>query len=241
MRLKFLVVLALALCLSACSRAKDTVIPSDPSKWSEISDQTKTLDDEDKQLLARYMLRNSLGNVFTHSGGIPPGTTIGEAIDQQKDFETKEKIAQAQADALKARALAARNAVLEKLNHLITFALVSKQYVPKDIMAERFSDQISFVFAVKNNTQKDIAGIKGIVEFRDMFDTPIENMNLSLDHTVPAQKEVTIDGYEMDVNPFKDNDQKLAATDLSKMKVRFVPEMIVFADGTNEKAPEEPQ
>lgn len=241
MRLGLPMMLVLVLCVGACSRAKETVIPSDPAKWSEISDQAKNLDDDDKRLLAAYMMRATLANAFTHSGGIPPGTTIGDAINQQREFETKAKLAQAQADALKARALAERNAAIDRLNRLITFAVVNKQFVPKDIMAERFRDQITFVFAVKNNGSKDIAGIKGVIEFHDMFDSPIENVSLSMDRAVPARQEVTINGFEKDINQFEDTDQKLAATDLAKMKVRFIPEMIVFADGTNEKAPDAPE
>jgi len=37
---------------------------------------------------------------------------------------------------------------------------------------------------------------------------------------------------DIDVNQFDDADQKLAATDLSKLKATFAPEMIIFADGT---------
>jgi len=241
MRFILPVALALALLVGACSRSKDAVIPNDPSKWSQLAEQTKDLSSNDKQLLGAYLARNTLGNILAHTGGIPPGTTVGEAIDQQRDFEAKQKLADAQAEALKARATAERQAAIDKLNHLVTFAVVSKTLEPKNYEAGRYSDRISFVFAVKNNTPKNIAGVKGMVEFRDMFGTTIEDVGISLDRAVPANSEKTVDGFGKDVNQFENRDQQLATTDLSKMKVTFVPEMVVFADGTSEKAPEEGQ
>ena len=240
MRPRIIIAVAACLILGACSRSKDTVIPSDPSKWSEMSEKLKDLTPEERQELAAYLMRNTLGGLFTHGTvGITPGTTVGQAIEQQKDFEVKEKQEEAQAEALKARAQAERNAMIEKLNHLVTFAVVSKQYVPSNIYQERFSDRVDFVFAVKNNTDKDIAGVKGAVEFRDMFGSTIENMQISLDRKVAANTEQSIDGYGKDINQFENSDQQLANTDLGKMKVKFVPEMIVFADGSSEKAPDE--
>ena len=241
MRFIFPMALALALCVSGCSRSKDVVIPTDPSKWSQLADQTKDLSANDKQLLGAYLARNTLGNIFTHSGGIPPGTKVGEAIDQQRDFAAKQQLADAQADALKARAAAERQAAIDKLNHLVTFAVVSKTLEPKNYQAGQFSDRIAFVFAVKNNTTKNISGVKGTLEFRDMFGTTIEDVSVSLDRPVPANSEKTIDGFGKDLNQFESSDQQLAITDLSKMKVAFLPEMVVFADGTSEKAPDEAQ
>lgn len=231
-------VLVLALALGACSRSKDVVIPADSSKWSELGDKTKDLSDDDKRLLGAYLMRTAMRQALAHEQGVPPGTTVGDAIAQEKDFEAKQKLEEAQAAALKARALAARNAAIEGMRHLVTFAMVSKTYVPKDIYANRFSDRVAFVFAVKNNSDKAIAGVKGTTEFSDMFGSPIKKMNLSLDEAIPAHGEKTFDTYYLDLNQFESGDQKLAGTDLAKMKVSFVPEMIVFADGTNQKAPE---
>jgi len=237
-RIFLLVVFCVTATIGACSRAKDAVIPADPAKWSSLGDVTKDLSAEDKRLLGTYLMRKSFAGALAQGNGIPPGTTVGEAIDDQRNFEAKEKLADAQAAALRARALAERNAVIDKLNKLVTFAVVSKTYVPKDFQAERFSDRVAFVFAVKNNGTRDIAGIKGVVEFDDMFGTPIEKMGLSLDNAIPANSEKTIDGYSKDLNQFEANDQQLAVTDLSKIKVKFEPQMIVFSDGSNIKAPD---
>ena len=92
---------------------------------------------------------------------------------------------------------------------------------------------------MKNNSAQDIAGVKGIMQFHDMFDARIENIELSLDQAITAHSERTITGKGIEVNQFKDDDKKLAATDLAKMKVTFVPEMIVFKDGSSEKMPED--
>ena len=240
MQAKFGLLLVAAIILAACSRPKDKVIPTNPDKWSELSEVTKDLNSDEKQLLAAYLMRNTIGNLFSsEKGSIPPGTTVGEAIDLQRDFEAKEKLKEAQAEALKARAKAERDAAIEKMNHLITFAVVSKGLSPKNFYAGQYSNRIDFVFAIKNNTAKAIAGVKGAVQFRDMFDTTIENIGISVDQTIPANSEKTISGYGKDINEFKDDDSKLAVTDLAKMKVSFSPQMIVFADGSRATAPDE--
>jgi len=224
--------------IAGCSRSKDTVIPTDSSKWSELADKTKDLNAEDKRLLGAYLIRSEMQETIAHGQGVSPGTTVGEAIDQEREFESKQKVQEAQAEALKARALAERNAAIEHMSHLVTFAMLTKTYVPKNIYAERFSDRVTMAFAIKNNSEKDIAGVKGVTVFSDMFGSPIKRMNLSLDQAIPAHSEKTFDTYYLDLNQFDSDDQKLAGTDLAKMKVTFDPEMIVFADGSSEKAVE---
>jgi hypothetical protein len=237
MRGTWIILLVLPLMLAACSRPKSLVIPTDSSKWSSLADQTKDLESEDKRLLGAYLVRAAAREALAHEQGVPPGTTVGEAI-YERDFEAKQKVEEAQAEALKARALAEHNAAIAHMKHLVTFAMVSKTYVPKNIYAERFNDRVTFVIAIKNNSPKNIAGVKGVIVFQDMFGSPIKRMNLSLDESIPARGEKIFDRYYMDVNQFESEDQKLAGTDLQKMKVIFEPEMIVFADGSKETAPE---
>jgi len=231
-------ILFLAAFLVGCSQPKSHTIPSDPAKWDkDMASSIKELSPEDKRLFATYMTRAVVRAAFTKEPAVPPGTTIGDAIEAQKEFEAKEKAEEQEAAALKAKVLAERNAALAKLRDTVMLTVVEKQYLPSDVMNGRYSDRIQFVFAVKNKSSKDIAGVKGTLNFLDMFDTPIESISLSLDHPVKADSDATIDGYGKDINQFENDDQKLAVTDLSKMKVTFVPEMIVFADGTRLTAP----
>ena len=127
---------------------------------------------------------------------------------------------------------ATQSPALAQMNEAVTLTVTKKDYLPSDIEAERYHDRVQFEFEVRNHTSKDIAGVKGTLEFRDMFDTPVKSLTLSLGEDIEAGTERTITEYGMDVNQFEDADQKLAVTDLAKLKATFVPEMIIFADGT---------
>lgn len=118
-------------------------------------------------------------------------------------------------------------------------SVVSKTFVPKNVNAEQFSDRVQFVIAVQNKTARDIAGVKGDIEFDDMFGTEIKSIEFSLDQSVRAGQIATLSNYGMDLNQFEDSDNKLAQTDLGKMKVTFHPQMIVFSDGAKLVVPTE--
>lgn len=56
------------------------------SKWeAELAPRVQKLQDADKQLLAGYLARAKMSEAFG-GPGMPPGTTVGNAIDNQKAF-----------------------------------------------------------------------------------------------------------------------------------------------------------
>jgi hypothetical protein len=224
--------LALALVVAGCS-PKSATIPQDPAQWDQLTEKAKQLNEEDRRLLAAYLLRQGIAGAF--AGGnpsIPAGMTIGKAIAEQKKFEGEAAKAGAEEDLLKAKAAAARAKAEAELNNAVAVTITEKTFVPENIHAGRFSDEVRFVIAAHNKTQKDIAGVKGTFVFSDMFGSEIKRMGLSMDDGVKAGKIFTTSNYRMDVNQFIDSDTKLAQTDLAKMKVTFHPEMIVFTDGS---------
>ncbi|HKU54019.1 MAG TPA: hypothetical protein VJP60_01540 [Rhizomicrobium sp.] len=229
----------LCVMLVGCSKAKNTVIPQDPKKWDSIAEQIKSLDDEEKRLATAYLMRMGVAAAFGGSP-IPAGTTVGDAIKQEKDFEAKNKAEEAAAQALKAQAQAAQAAAIAKMSHLVTFASLSIRILPKDIEAGRFSPQISVPFVIKNNTEKEISGVKGTIVLEDLFGAPLQKLQIAADHSIPAGAQVTMPNYVWDLNQFQDADQHLMSVDLNKIKALFQPAMIVFADGTKEVAPEVP-
>ena len=235
----FVVVAAATLLLASCSGLKGTVVPSDPSKWDTIADSVKKLSDEDKQLFTGYAMRMTIGSAMAGGkGSIPPGTTIGDAIKAQREFLDKQKQEEAQAELLKAKVAAQRAQEVAKLNNAVTVALANMTVLPKSYDAGRFSDRLSLLLAVQNHTSKAVSGVKGRLVFKDQFGSDITGMTLSLDEDITPNSARSINGYGKDINQFEDSDTKLAVTPLSKMKVTFEPEMVVFADGTKMEAPE---
>lgn len=215
------------------------MVPTDPQKWDTIAGDVKKLSDEDRALFGGYAVRMTVGSVMSGGkGAIPPGTTIGDAIKSQRDFLEKQKQDEVQANLLKAKVEAQRAAQIAKLNQAVTVALASLTVLPKSYDAGRFSDRLSLLIAVQNHTPKAISGVKGALIFKDQFGAEISTIRLSLDEDIAPQASRSISGYGKDINQFEDADNKLAVTPLSKMHVSFIPEMIVFADGTNMAAPE---
>jgi hypothetical protein len=230
-----------AMLLAGCSNPKSTVIPAESAKWDTIAPSLQKLKDEDRRLAAAYMLRMSLGGAFGANAGISPGTTIGQAIENQKKFEADQKVAEAQAAALRAKVLAERQAAVAKISNAVQVVLANKTVIPENIYAGRYSASIGIQIAIQNKSAKAITGVKGVFDFRDQFGSPIMTLKLSMDEDVPAGGQRLISGYGMDINEFRDDHNKLANTEFSKMKATFTPEAVVFADGSTLAAPELPE
>ncbi len=118
------------------------------------------------------------------------------------------------------------DAVNDIMGKTISATLVSKKIVKGD-----YRNQTEIVIGFKNMGDKDINGIKGVIVFKDMFGDDIQKVNISYDDGIKAGKESEYTGY-LDINQFDDDDKKLASTERSKIDFSFVPEVIIFSDGT---------
>ncbi|WND04496.1 hypothetical protein [Acinetobacter soli] len=217
----------ISLFIIGCSNPKSTQIPSDPDKWSELKPQIEKLSEEEQQLLAQFLMRKSMGKIVG-GNGIETGTTIGDAIQEQKKW-LDEKKAQEQAETeLKAKIEAEKKAKLAEINKIITVALIKKEG------SSSFGssiDNIDIELAFQNKGNKDISAIKGITHFNDVFGDNIKSINLSYDDGVKANSTATYNG-SIHYNQFMDEDKKLLNTDLNKLKFIFEPQIILFSDGT---------
>jgi len=227
--------------LAGCS-PKSTAIPTDSSKWDTLAPDVKRLNEEDRRLFAAYMARQGIASALSQGKvTVPVGMTIGKAIDDQKKFEADQKKAEAEAELVRAKAIAARAAAEKAMSDAAVLSIVQTKLIPENIYASRYSDQFALVIAVQNKSAKNISGIKGMVEFSDIFGAQIKSVQLSLSENIPAGKLETFSSYALDLNQFDDADNKLKNTDPAKIKAVFHPQMIVFSDGTDMKAPDVPQ
>lgn len=219
----------ISLFLVGCSNPKSAQIPTDPEKWEELKPQIEKLNEEDKKLLTQYLMRKGMGAAFG-GDGIEAGTTVGEAIkEQQKWLEDKDAKEKAQAE-LKAKIEAENAAVKKQMDGILTAAIVSKSGHARYEYIDKITD-IGFQLAFENHSDKDIAGFKGIISFKDMFGDTIKNLTLSYDDGVKAKSTAKYEG-STDYNEFMAEDTKLLNTDLDKIKFEFQPSVIMFTDGT---------
>jgi hypothetical protein len=237
---KAMTILLACLILAACNSAKNTPLPQDLDKMESIKPAMEKLTPEERELAGGYIMRHTLGAAMskalggTATPGIPEGMTIGKAIDDQRQFLAQQKAEEQKQADLKAALQAKREATLKPMREAVTVTLVSKEIEPEYGMSGMLMDEnLSVTFGYKNNTAKDISGVKGMVSVRDLFGDELSGFAISNDTTIPAGQSVTWTGSRSVKYAIGDNkDRKLAELDDSKYKVIWEPEIIVFTDGT---------
>lgn len=235
-----------ALSLVACSGPKDTPLPRELNKMDTIKPALDKLPGEDRELVAGYVMRHTIGAAMSAMGGkagegIPEGMTIGKAIEEQRKFVADAKLEEAKQEALKAKLKAEREAALKGMRDAVTVTLVSKRLDSERGFSGMVMDEkLVITFGYKNNTNKDIAGVKGTIEVQDLFGDELSGFNVSNDQTIKAGQSATwVGSRSVQFAVGHNQDRKLADLPDDKFKVVWVPDVIVFADGTKLAAPKQ--
>lgn len=110
----------------------------------------------------------------------------------------------------------------------VTFEITNKGFISED-----FQDSNTFTFKFTNTTNKDIEGVKGTIEFNDLFGDRIKGVSLSYDEGIKAG-ESKLYRASVDYNQFMEDDVLLRQTELSKLKYKWDINTIVYTDGTQD-------
>ena len=250
MRKVLLAVVCLCALLAACSKATDTVIPSDMSTWDkELAPVVQKLKDEDKALFVSYVTRMKLAEAFgKDKAAIPFGTTVGQAIEEQRKWQVEYAKAQAQekaeqerqaaeALALKKKMDAERVVALKQINDAVTVALLSKRELGKNYDLGRFSDVQEFVIGTENRSDKDLVGVSGTLDFIDVFGKVVGSVNFGISERIKPGATYKWTGTR-DYNQFISEQQAVWNLEEGKYTTRFIPNSLVYADGTKLTLPE---
>jgi len=245
--MRILTILLCSFVLAACSGSKDTPLPRELDKMDTIKPAMEKLTAEERDLVAGYIMRHTigakLGGLFggKEGPGIPEGMTIGNAIEEQRKFKADAAIEEAKQQALKAKLHAEREAAQKQMREAVTVTLVSKKLAVEHGYSGIVTDEnLQVVFGYKNNTDKEVAGVKGYVSVKDLFDEEISGFQISNDTTIPAGQSTTWTGSRsVRFSLGSNKDRKLAELGDDKYKVVWEPEMIVFKNGTKLTAPKE--
>ena len=233
--------------LAGCSDPKNTVLPQDISKMEALQPTLEKLSVEDRQLLGGYVVRETIGAKLggilggTKAQGIPEGMTVGKAIELQRKFQADQTIEEAKQKTLKASLRAEREIAEKAMREAVTVTLVSKSFKEERGASGMILDEkIEVVFGYKNNSTKDIAGVKGRVSVRDLFGDELSAFQVSNDESIKAGASITWTGgrsvkYSMGST---NKDMKLIELGDGKYTTEWSPQVIVFADGTKMKLPE---
>lgn len=236
MKICWLIVYVLLLALVGCANPHNREIPQDlqqAAKDPGFQEAVQKLPQEERELLTGYLARKALAQTFGGNIGAN-AKTIGEAITQQKQFVTDQKAKEEAAKALAAKVEAERAQARKAMDDTLTVALTRKGFVPSDVMNGRIKDFITVSIALENKTDKIIKGVKGEVEFADMFGDKIRSITLTVDDEIGAKSTIVWDGT-LDYNQFIPGHSKLKDTAVDKLKATWTPNAILFADGSSLK------
>jgi hypothetical protein len=225
---KMYAILIVVLFLAACSDPHNTRLPTDISKWDEtIKPSQEKLTSDERTALADYYLRHTIepskGRPFgVKAEPIPEGMTIGKAIEEQRNILAKQQAK----EALKEKMIKEREQVQKQIDSVLTVVLLDKK---RAVDPHGINRGLNITLGFENNDSKDIAGIKGTGLFADMFGDTISENSLAYDKTITAGKSATWTG---NINQFSTGYSKLKDAKPDKIKFKFIPERIVFTDGT---------
>lgn len=232
--------------LAACSGPKDTPLPRELDKMESIKSAMEKLTPEERALVTGYIMRHTLaaklGGLFggKEGPGIPEGMTLGKAIEEQAKFKADAAVEEAKQKALKEKLKAESEAAMAKLRDVITVTLVSKKLeVDRGYSGMVMDERISVTIGYKNNAEKDVAGVKGLLAIQDIFGEGLSGFQVSNDTTIKAGGTVTWQGgRSVKYGRNSDKDRKFAELADDKYKVVWEPSMIIFTDGTKLTVPD---
>lgn len=217
--------------LAGCSKPQDAIVPTDMATWDkDLAPHVQKLSEEDKKLFAAYALRVKLGEGFGGQG-IPMGTTVGQAIEQQKAWAADQEKKRAEEAALREKLEKERAAARAAIDGAVTVTLLEKKQLPRDWEVRRISDTQVFRIGVHNKSEKEIAGVAGSIEFIDIFDKPFGAVSFSITENIKPGGEYVWTGSR-DYNQFVAEHKAVWNAETGKFKTRFVPKAIVYSDGS---------
>ncbi len=117
----------------------------------------------------------------------------------------------------------------------VIVSVTGLERIPKDSSNWIFSNYVCCVFDVRNETDKDIRGIQGNLEIKDIFGENILTIGCDFTgNTIPAHKSIVVDDLSYEINEFIDADMKFYNTNYEDLQFNYVPTSIVYEDGVKE-------
>jgi hypothetical protein len=218
--------------LAACTQAKDTVIPTDVSKWdTDLAPAVANLQGTDRQLAVAYLDRTKSAASFSGQA-VPTAMTLSKAIDEQKAYD-QSQIQQRQASRNQQESLDQRRKDAEQqAAEVFGVKLTDKEIILSDVSGGNRPDEVAFTFELSNQGSKDLSNIEGSLLVSDnFFGTELKTTPLNYRQTIPVGGVQTY-RVSIPLSPSAISDQRVRNTDLAQMKVTFTPSLVQFADGS---------
>jgi hypothetical protein len=235
-----LALFTMSVMLTGCEKPTDIVFGPEPLKqMAEQGDRFRKLPEEERALLAAYLTVTEIGKSFTE---IKPasGRTVGEVLVEARAWQDKLKIAeaetkkrQAEEAALKAKVLAERKAVADRIAESVTLAITDMKVLSENYEVGRYGKMLVLHYAIENKSDKTIRQLKGQVIFFDATGDKVGDLPVDIDERITPHKTLrTTTGLGWKLNSFSSSDaEKIARRDFNSMKAVFEAEAIAFDGG----------
>lgn len=210
--------LLLVFLIIACSSPLDKPYKQD-SLEEDMVELKKKLSEDELSALAGYIVLKSMADDQML------GKTYGDLLNEAKQMKAVMLEQEAEEKKLAEKAKAEEAERIKRLGFAITVSLYEKSFAKFD-----YQEYIMYKFAFENKTDKDIRAFSGQLIFSDLFDTEINKITLTYDDGISAKSTVKWSA-QSDYNQFIDKDVALKNKDLEDLKIRWVPEKIIFLDG----------
>jgi len=217
----------------ACARDLRTLRITEQNENSfmdSIQDSKQLTVGETRRLLA-YQMRNGAAWAL---GGSPPsivGKTVGDLISEERQFEEGAKKDAEVSGRLADEAKAREEAAAVELRKTVNLSVYQKSYRPADPDAGSYEDYVVIKCAYENTSGKDIRAFTGKLRFTDLFGSEIYQSGLTISDPIRTGAKTTWVG-SIKYNQFVDEDVRLRNTDLKDMRVEWLPQAVIFADGS---------
>lgn len=237
---KILQMLLTILILSGCNDPNNIVLGIDPTKQL-TEDSIKKLSEEDRILLAQYLIRNELAKITNTSISLA-GKTVGEVIKEAKELKQHEIIQAKLDEEVKAKVQAEREQISNIIQSSANVVVTGKLVQPKNYENNQYDDLLLFQYNIENKSAKGIKQVNGSILVTDMIGDLVGTLYINMSFSTPIKpgKSLNTDlGIGWKINPFLNGDiERIASKDESTIHAKFVPDAIAFDDGEIIKLPE---
>ncbi len=230
---KIFLSLVLSTFIVGCSNPKDEVLPPNLTEadMTALAENVKSLNEEDKALLTGYIMRSEMSKAFGGEGA-STGTTVGEAIENQKQWVTQQQVEEQAKDELATKLKAEKDAKAAEFEKSVAVTVFDKGMIKED-----FQSFMTVDMSIKNNSDKEVAGLKGNINFFDKFGDLVISLSFGDDKLdIPAGDSIEV-YFNWTYNEYIAHEKQFINTDMADMTYKFEASQILFEDGTKLEMP----
>jgi len=121
-----------------------------------------------------------------------------------------------------------RDERLEKL--AILNSSIEVELLEKSHYEYKYREYLMFDFIFRNLSDREITAFSGSFKISNLLDDEVKSINITYDDPIPPKSDVKWTG-QINYSDYDHNEAQLKTKELSKFKMLFTPDAILFSDG----------